>query len=963
MAIANRHFPVKSPLGRRDTGKSLIVSCMQYNILPPLRGMTDELCVGCRIAMGSTVTVCFMCVVVALSSGDKTDSYPLLTPPDTDIAFILRAFVELQNQWCPPWRYKKIFILNYNTDPLSVDIITAILKINEPPKILTNEWTGFHYWTFENRRCAVVMVRGSEVLQPFTPLYYGSRYFIFHPKLKDNVLLHGYHSGTSFVLERAYHILYNSTTIEIYHKNFFTNQTIQLDPSDIRVLDDLRNLHGRKLRMSLTDGSKGVTTFDEYLGETITRMRNGSFEVVDEIDTKTDYGVVNVGVPLQGTDKLIALGSTFVSVLVPRSKPKPVISVLIDPFDYNSWIALFVLIFVLAIVLSLRDNAYITTLLLADMRNSDLAAGRAYEYNLRIADTTFFKFHLIYYFFNKSLIRELFPFYIHAFYESGIFNQYYKNKSSLALLGDKTDSYPLLTPPDTDIAFILRAFVELQNQWCPPWRYKKIFILNYNTDPLSEDILTAILKNNEPPKILTNDVGGWTYWTFENRRCAVIMVRGDEAILTTSPIYYGSRYFIFHAKLKDNVLMQALDSGRSFLMDKTYHILYNRTTVEIYHKNFFTNQTIQLDPSDIRVPNDLKNLHGRKLRMALMDGGHGITTFDAYLGETIARMRNGSFEALDTIDTEIDYGVLNIGVPFLGTDKMLALGSTFISVLVPRSKPKPVISVLIDPFDYNSWIALFVLIFVLAIVLSLFGKFLSKLSVFEVALEMIMCILGGPSRTYGGWFENQLITNYCLLSIVIVSSYQSLIISYLSFVRYNSDINSADEIRNNCIFPMGSFVNRLNMQQASRNVETKDMCYIFPSRDNAHITTLLLAKMRNTSEAADRAYKDNLRIASTTFFNFHLVYYFYNKSLIRELFPFFVHAFYESGLFNQYYKNKSSFALLYKNDMFVNRAFNVGDLSIIWYLYASGAIVSCLWFMLEVTFFQCQRRVQEFKKR
>uniref|UniRef100_A0A182W9T9 Ionotropic glutamate receptor C-terminal domain-containing protein n=1 Tax=Anopheles minimus TaxID=112268 RepID=A0A182W9T9_9DIPT len=533
--------------------------------------------------------------------------------------------------------------------------------------------------------------------------------------------------------------------------------------------------------------------------------------------------------------------------------------------------------------------------------------------------------------------------------------------------GNATNPFPLLTPPHSDISFILQAFIELQNQWCPTWRYKKIFILNYSPEPLSEDILTAILKLNEPPKIISTEGTGITYWTFENRRCAVVMVRGYEILRPQEPIYYGSRYFMFHAKLEKNVFMDDLNSGKGVILDKAYHILYNRTAIEIYHKNFFTNETIQLDPQNIRVPNDLMNLNGRRLRLAVPEGNQDVATFDAYLGQTIAQRRNASFELAPKIDTKTDYGVVNIGVPFQGTDKMIAIGSTFISILVPRSKPKSVIAVLIDPFDYYSWIALFALIFVLATVLSLFGKFLSKVSFLEIVVEMIMCILGGPSLKYGGWFENQIITNYCFLSIVIVSSYQSLIISYLSFIRYHPEIDSATDIRNNCIFPKNTvFANHLDLRVRWNNEYVEDMCYTFNSRENRHITNLLVESTRNIDKGAYEAYTRNYRVAEKTFYNFHLLYYFYNKSLIREMFPFFIHAFFESGLFDQYYRNKSTHVLEYKQEVFIMKAFSVEDLSIVWYLYISGVIVSFLWLLLEIVLYHCQRGLRylwKWKKR
>uniref|UniRef100_A0A182MJ29 Ionotropic glutamate receptor C-terminal domain-containing protein n=1 Tax=Anopheles culicifacies TaxID=139723 RepID=A0A182MJ29_9DIPT len=507
--------------------------------------------------------------------------------------------------------------------------------------------------------------------------------------------------------------------------------------------------------------------------------------------------------------------------------------------------------------------------------------------------------------------------------------------------GNATNPFPLLTPPHSDISFILEAFIELQKQWCPTWRYKKIFILNYSPEPLSEDILTAILKQNEPPKIISTEGSGLAYWTFENRRCAVVMVRGYEILRPHDPVYFGSRYFMFHAKLEKNVFMDDLNRGIGVILDKAYHILYNRTAIEIHHKNFFTNETIQLDPQNIRVPNDLMNLNGRKLRLAIPDGNHEVLTFDAYLGETIAQRRNASFELAPTMDTNTDYGVVNIGVPFQGTDKMFAIGSTFISILVPRSKPKSLIAVLIDPFDYYSWITLFALIFVMATVLSLFGKLLSRVSFLELIVEMVMCLLGGPTLKYGSWFGNQIITNYCFLSIVIMSSYQSLIISFLSYKRYHPNIDTATDIRNKCIFPHDTpFAHYLDLRAKRDNEHTENMCYTFNSRDNKHITSLLVESMRSIDEGANQAYMRNYRIADHAFYNFHLLYYFYNKSFIREIFPFFIHAFYESGLFDQYYRNKSTHVQQYKQEVFVMKAFNVEDLSIVWYLYISGVIVS-----------------------
>ncbi|KFB34976.1 AGAP013242-PA-like protein [Anopheles sinensis] len=108
------------------------------------------------------------CVVFHVSASDNKPqsnaSFPLLTPPDYDVRPLLRAFVELQNQWCPLRRFKQLFVLNYNSDQQSEDILTALLKLNEPPKLLFNRPAEMQYWTYESCRCAIMMARGYEIL-------------------------------------------------------------------------------------------------------------------------------------------------------------------------------------------------------------------------------------------------------------------------------------------------------------------------------------------------------------------------------------------------------------------------------------------------------------------------------------------------------------------------------------------------------------------------------------------------------------------------------------------------------------------------------------------------------------------------------------------------------------------------------------------------------------------------------
>ncbi|XP_061518262.1 uncharacterized protein LOC133394022 [Anopheles gambiae] len=93
----------------------------------------------------------------------------------------------------------------------------------------------------------------------------------------------------------------------------------------------------------------------------------------------------------------------------------------------------------------------------------------------------------------------------------------------------------------------------------------------------------------------------------------------------------------------------------------------------------------------------------------------------------------------------------------------------------------------------------------MAISISLFGKLLGRRRFMEIVLELIMMCLAGPSRAYGGTFENRIITLFCLMGIVLVSSYQSLVISFMSFVRYGPEINTLEEIYERSVVESGIY--------------------------------------------------------------------------------------------------------------------------------------------------------------
>uniref|UniRef100_A0A182W7V8 Ionotropic glutamate receptor C-terminal domain-containing protein n=1 Tax=Anopheles minimus TaxID=112268 RepID=A0A182W7V8_9DIPT len=254
-------------------------------------------------------------------------------------------------------------------------------------------------------------------------------------------------------------------------------------------------------------------------------------------------------------------------------------------------------------------------------------------------------------------------------------------------------------------------------------------------------------------------------------------------------------------------------------------------------------------------------------------------------------------------------------------------------------------SVLIDPFDMYTWITYLVLVLTMAISLTLFGELLGRRHFVEVVLELIMISLAGPSRAYGGSFENRVITVFCLMGIVLVSSYQSLVISFMSFVRYHPEINTLADIQERCLFHDNKDSQFFNFKTYPNDtyLDPGEGCSFEFGRDNEERTIMIASKLkydRIAHTAEDYIYYKvrQYRYANTKFFEYQLCYLI--ASRFRDIFMYYIQAIFESGIYDHYYNNISQPAWVYKKEIFVERAVKVSDLTLLWYALACGTLLS-----------------------
>ncbi|XP_052892272.1 uncharacterized protein LOC128300296 [Anopheles moucheti] len=418
-------------------------------------------------------------------------------------------------------------------------------------------------------------------------------------------------------------------------------------------------------------------------------------------------------------------------------------------------------------------------------------------------------------------------------------------------------------------------------------------------------------------------------------------------------VQHNIRTIFFYPKWKYEEFHKHPNATIAEAFRKGYEVVYDLdNTIEIYHWNRFSNQTITIDPHHIIIPDEMRDLYGFDLNLYIMDFLRYSMTFDEYFLELVAKKINATAVVMGPF--EFSLGFAPVVTRYI-TDiflTVLGVGNIFVAVVVPRAKPKSIVSILIDPFDMYTWITYLILVLTMAITLSLFGEFLGRRRFVEIVLELFMISLAGPSRAYGGSFENRMITVFCLMGIVLVSSYQSLVISFMSFARYHPEINTLAEIQERCLFSDdedSKFFNFSTYPNGS-NPGAGKPCVFEMGRDNEERTMEINSKVENirhTFYVEDwmRFRQEHYRYADTKFFEWHMLYL--ASPRLRKVLRSDIQIISEAGIYDHHYNNKSQPIWHYKHDTFVDRVVKVGDLTLLWYAYACGNLLSVVSFVME----------------
>uniref|UniRef100_A0A6E8WD70 Ionotropic glutamate receptor C-terminal domain-containing protein n=1 Tax=Anopheles coluzzii TaxID=1518534 RepID=A0A6E8WD70_ANOCL len=510
-----------------------------------------------------------------------------------------------------------------------------------------------------------------------------------------------------------------------------------------------------------------------------------------------------------------------------------------------------------------------------------------------------------------------------------------------------------LTAPNINATFYAHTLLELHRQVCPVAKYRNLVILWLSHDTVMDAVLPHIISEDTYTKtvsraVILNITNDDIYHS-----CNLLLIDSLNDLETVNSLQESVKAIYFYPKWIHEMVKSTANESLLQLVRFGYQVVYDHSnTIAIYRWNKYSNQTTTIDPYKIAVPDETRDMYGYNLTMFFYEPISSVMTFDAYFLELVCSKRNAT--AIQMANSSHPCDIFSaIGFQYMYRSWLLhTFGTTFIAVNVPRAKPKPIVSVLIDPFDKYVWITYLLLVLAMAVTISKFGEILGRCRFVEIVLELVMTCLAGPSRTYGGTFENRLLTMFCLMGIVLISSYQSLIISFMSIVRYGPEINTLEEIHEQCLFedydePRSfGFKTYPNGTQLGFGLG----CSFEKGRDNELLTMMMTANIIHIRQDYGKEDYIRYRLAKYRFANVKMFEYpmcFMVLPRVRDLFLFYIRAVFESGIYEYYYNNKSTPAWFYKRNKFANEVVKVKDLMLLWYAYVCGTLLSIVCLVLE----------------
>ncbi|XP_039444815.1 uncharacterized protein LOC120424699 [Culex pipiens pallens] len=192
--------------------------------------------------------------------------------------------------------------------------------------------------------------------------------------------------------------------------------------------------------------------------------------------------------------------------------------------------------------------------------------------------------------------------------------------------------------------------------------------------------------------------------------------------------------------------------------------------------------------------------------------------FYRYFFRTIAERRNGGKAVINPYDSaQQDYSdfwimdAVYFGIP--DYFRLLPMNVfRYLCLITPSSSEIPWIRIIVDPYEQHVWIAFFIVFELVALLLYQIGRTDRVQRDFTTAhFEVYQVFMEGPLNRPRSRPEKIVVTTFVFFSMILITIYESVLVSSMSIKRFYPELNTIEEV-NNSAYPVA-----INRKMAERN--------------------------------------------------------------------------------------------------------------------------------------------------
>nr|NP_001345538.1 ionotropic receptor 114 [Aedes aegypti] len=271
-------------------------------------------------------------------------------------------------------------------------------------------------------------------------------------------------------------------------------------------------------------------------------------------------------------------------------------------------------------------------------------------------------------------------------------------------------------------------------------------------------------------------------------------------------------------------------------------------------------------------------------------------------------------------------------------------------VLVPRlDEPKAIISVLVDPFDIETWMTYGTMILVVTLFRTVCTRRWHCRQYLRSLQDVIACVILGSPIDFHQDLEQLIVGLFQLLSIVLMAAYESLVISFLLNPRFNPELDTIDLLNESCCFAW-------TLDTQNQNFQHIDDClsvlwidsYIPTPRDRGRFSCYLIdpsvgREMNHTlSHPAIAKY---YRWSKVSIYTYPVLAIASGGIGMTKWIRYYASVFFAEGALYRFFASKSR--LFARGDHKPEKVIKLKDLMLLWIAYFFGFGVSVVVFLFE----------------